>query len=229
MSHRASFCAEMWERTAKMRRAIHELPYNVELASGTLSESRFRHYIAQDSLYLRRYSRALALLAAKAPATPEGTEALRFWAQSAHEAMAVEQAMHGGFLDQFDIDAADLASAQMSPACQGYTDFLIATCYEQPYAVGVAALLPCFWIYQDVGEAIAAKSAPSNPYQAWIDTYSDPSFAAATEQAKALCDAAAAQASESDLAAMRHAFQLSTEFEFEFWSSAYEERGWPLR
>jgi thiaminase/transcriptional activator TenA len=61
------FSDEAWQRTAQLREAIHKLPFNTELAAGTLSRARFQAYIVQDALYLSQYSRALAIAAAKAP------------------------------------------------------------------------------------------------------------------------------------------------------------------
>ena len=56
---------------------------------------------------------------------------------------------------------------------------LLATAYHEPWEVLMAALLPCFWIYWDVGNTIARKAAPDNPYRPWIDTYSDEAFGTA--------------------------------------------------
>jgi thiaminase len=63
----ARFSDEAWQRTAALREAIHRLPFNTELAAGLLSRERFQTYIIQDAIYLGRFSRALAISAAKAP------------------------------------------------------------------------------------------------------------------------------------------------------------------
>src|SRR5205823_9430160 len=57
-----------------------------------------------------------------------------------------------------------------------------------PWEVLVAALLPCFWIYWDVGCAIARTAAPQNPYKAWIDTYADERFGEAVRTVIAITD-----------------------------------------
>ena len=63
------FSDEAWQGTGRLREAIHALPFNTELAAGTLPRDRFQHYIVQDALYLGQFSRALAIAAAKAPDT----------------------------------------------------------------------------------------------------------------------------------------------------------------
>ena len=46
------FSEEAWERSSALREAIHHLPFNTELAAGTLAPERFRFYILQDAIYL---------------------------------------------------------------------------------------------------------------------------------------------------------------------------------
>lgn len=219
------FTARVWRRNAGLIESIHGLPFNRELAEGTLDGERFRHYVVQDSLYLRRYGKALALCAARAP--EQG--ATDFFARSAHGAIEVERSMHAGFLERLGLPKDTLEGAEPSLACQAYTDFLLAACYEQPYCVAVAAILPCFWIYGEVGTAIAARAGADNPYRAWIDTYADESFAAAVEEAKRLTDAAAEAAGEGDRVRMEAAFHRSTWYEWLFWDSAYHRRMWPAQ
>ena len=163
------FSEAAWQRTARLREAIDELPFNTELAAGTLSRERFQGYIVQDALYLAQYSRILAIAGARGP----DAETLRAFGSCALEAVAVEQALHERYLTEFGVDPARLADAEPSPDCLGYTSFLLATAYHEPWEVLVAALLPCFWIYWDVGSRIAKHAAADNPYRAWIDTYAD--------------------------------------------------------
>jgi thiaminase/transcriptional activator TenA len=218
-----SFSEEAWAHTAPLREAIHRLAFNTELAAGTLARDRFQTYIVQDSLYLGRFSRALAIAAAKAP----DAETVQSFAQSALGAVAVEQALHREYLRQFGVDPVDIADAQPSPDCLAYTNFLIAAAYHEPWEVLVAALLPCFWIYWDVGCAIAQKAAPANPYRTWIDTYADERFGEAVRAVIGIADRAAAAATATTRAGMLAAFVRATQYEWLFWDGAYQRRDWP--
>jgi thiaminase (transcriptional activator TenA) len=212
------------QRTQILRNAIDVLPFNTELAAGTLVRERFQHYIIQDALYLGRFSRALAIAAAKAPDTPT----LQAFAQSALGAVAVERALHERYLRAFGIDPATLELAEPAPDCLAYTSFLLAAAYHEPWEVLVAALLPCFWIYWEVGCAIAKMAAPDNPYRAWIDTYADQRFGEAVQAVIATADRAAAAATETIRERMLAAFTRATQYEWLFWDGAYHRRGWPL-
>jgi thiaminase/transcriptional activator TenA len=219
-----SFTDQAWQRTAPLRAAIDALPFNRELAAGTLSRDRFQGYIIQDALYLDQYARTLALAGARGP----DAATLRAFAESALEAVAVEQALHEGYLTQFGIDPGLLSDAQASPDCLGYTSFLLATAYHEPWEILVAALLPCFWIYWDVGNTVARQAVAENPYRAWIDTYSDAGFGEAVKAVISATDRAAASTTPAIRERMMTAFIRSTQFEWLFWDGAYQQRGWPV-
>src|SRR4249920_2360262 len=192
------FSEEAWERTSTLREAIHRLPFNTELAAGSLAPDRFRWYILQDSIYLGEYARVLALAAAKAP---DGG-VVQWFGGAAVEAILVEQALHGRYLAEFGVAPDAIAEALPSPDCLAYTSFLLATAHQQPWEVLVAAVLPCFWIYWDVASAITAKAAPQNPYRAWIDTYADPRFGEAVQRVIDIADAASVNATTGRRTAM---------------------------
>jgi thiaminase/transcriptional activator TenA len=150
---------------------------------------------------------------------------LRLFAECALGAVAVEQALHGQYLTQFGADGVEAAA---SPDCLGYTSFLLATAYQEPWEVLMAALLPCFWIYWDVGNAIAREAAADNKYRAWIDTYSDQGFGDAVRAVIAATDKAADGTTAAVRARMMTAFIRCSQYEYLFWDGAYQLRGWPV-
>ena len=218
------FSDRIWQRTTPLREAIHALPFNQELASGTLKRETFQFYIVQDALYLDQYARALAMAGARGP---DG-ETLRAFGHYAIEAIAVEQALHERYLREFGVDPASVATAEPSPDCLGYTSFLMATAYHEPWEILVASLLPCFWLYWDVGTAIARTAAADNHYRAWIDTYADDAFGGAVRAVIASTDKAASAASDTVRARMATAFIRSCQYEWLFWDGAWRQRSWPV-
>jgi thiaminase (transcriptional activator TenA) len=218
------FSREAWDHNAAIYEAIRAMPFNAQLASGSLSEARFKHYITQDAHYLIGFGRALALAAAKAP----DADCIVQFAKSAEGALVVERALHGSFFKQYGITAQVFAQTPLSPACHHYICYLLATAYAEPYEVLLGALLPCFWIYAEVGRDIHARAAPANPYQAWIDTYAGEEFHAAVRAVIATTDEAAAEVSASLRARMHAAFTRATQLEWMFWDSAFRLETWPV-
>ena len=220
----AKFTDEVWAEAAPILRAIDAHPFVRELAEGTLSRERFQGYMIQDAVYLRGFGRALAFGAVKAP----DTEQILHFSRAAETAIVVERALHAGFLQQFGVDGATAEAAKASPTCAAYVDHLLATAMVGSFGDLAAAVLPCFWIYQDVGSRIAAGAGVGNPYQAWIDAYAGEEFAAAAARMRAVVDAEAAGAGAAQRASMRAAFLRSCRYEWMFWDAAWRLERWPV-
>jgi thiaminase/transcriptional activator TenA len=219
-----SFCDTIWDEIAPLRRAILEQPFLAELADGTLGAESFRHYILQDSLYLAEYARVLAIAAARAPSAAGRLE----FSDGAKVAVQVEEILHQAFFAQFGVTPAIVGAAEATPACLGYTSYLASLAATRSYEELIAGILPCFWVYWEVGCAIKPLATSPNPYAAWIDTYADPSFGAATARVRALVDEAAAGTTPAIREAMATAFRRAARFEWMFWDSAYRCAGWPI-
>src|SRR3954463_2617372 len=91
------FSRQAWERNSQTYELIRQMPFNAELAAGTLNEARFKHYITQDAHYLIGFGRALALAAAKAPSPDRIVQ----FAKSAEVAIIVERELHDSFFRQY--------------------------------------------------------------------------------------------------------------------------------
>jgi thiaminase (transcriptional activator TenA) len=217
------FFDEAQAQTALLRRAIQQLPFNRELAAGILTPERFRRYIVQDALYLKQFSRALSIASAKAP----GGAAIEFFARSAQTAVAVERALHKRYLVELGVDPTSLAESELSPDCLAYTSFLLATAHQEPWEILLAALLPCFRIYWEVGCQIAKEAAHDNPYRAWIDTYADPQFGEAVEEVISIANRAAEEVTAATRTRMLATYLRATQYEWLFWDGAYHGRKWP--
>ncbi|MEY9777262.1 hydroxymethylpyrimidine/phosphomethylpyrimidine kinase [Arthrobacter sp. MW3 TE3886] len=194
--------------------AIYALDFVRGLADGSLPEHEFAYYLAQDAIYLNGYSRVLARAAAIAPTEAEQL----FWARSAQTCLEVESELHRSWLSTRPTDST------LGPVTKSYVDHLLAASVSGSYGVLVAAALPCFWLYAEVGstlhrEFLAGGAPGEHPYADWLKTYADEDFAAATRQAIAYTDTAARRASESEREAMALAFRQSSRYEVDFFDA----------
>ncbi|MFQ3666618.1 MAG: TenA family protein [Sphingomonadaceae bacterium] len=219
-----AFSADAWAANAARYAAILALPFNRELADGSLAAARFREYMIQDAHYLEGFARALALLAARAP---DAGRIVQF-AQAASEAILVERSLHADMFRRFGVADSDFRAAEPSPVCAHYVRFLVATCATADWPVGLAAVLPCFWVYREVGHHIHGQARADNPYRAWIDTYAGEAFALAVDAVIAATDEAAAGAAPSTRLTMHAAFADAVRLEWMFWDSAWREARWPV-
>ena len=210
----ATIADQWWESIADLRDASDDLDFVKDLGSGTLPEDAFRFYLAQDALYLNGYARALAAASALAPTQDEQM----FWSYAAHGALAGEMELHRSFLGD---DAGDTGASaiEASPVTRAYVDHLAATAARGSYGELIAAVLPCFWLYRDIGHRLIDRNHPSHPYSRWLDTYADESFDADTNKAIDICSRHATTATTTERAAMDRAFRLSSWHEVEFFAA----------
>ena len=214
----------LWSDIEPIYDAILAHPFVTGLTDGTLPHSAFRHYIVQDSHYLRGYARALALCAAKA--TDE--DDLAMFAAHAGQAVAAEQELHAGLLGELGLTAEAAAALPVAPATQAYLSYLLATAYSGSYAEAVAAVLPCYWIYARVGEHLLGAGSPDPRYARWIDTYGGEGFQATVDAVLAATDRIGATVSAAELARMREHFTTTSRYEWMFWDGGYREESWPV-
>ncbi|MFD5277935.1 bifunctional hydroxymethylpyrimidine kinase/phosphomethylpyrimidine kinase [Pseudarthrobacter sp. NPDC058362] len=209
-----AFARQLWADAEDYLEDIFALPFIQALAAGNLSESEFAYYLAQDAIYLNGYSRVLARTSALAPTEAEQL----FWAGSAQQCLEVESELHRSWLSTRP------AQGGLGPVTKTYVDHLTAASASGSYAVLTAAVLPCFWLYAEVGRTlhagfVAAGEPAGHPYADWLRTYADEAFAAATRRAVAIVDEAGRNASETERTAMVTAFRHSCRLEVEFFDA----------
>ncbi len=210
---------ECWDSVGDWFAAICRHPFVVGLTDGTLPEAVFVRYLVDDAHYLDRYARVLAALAARAQ-DPAGIELL---AGSAVGAIAAERELHRGFLAPRGLDPDVDQVLEASPTCVAYTGFLESSSASAPFDVALAAVLPCFRVYAEVGRHVMARrSAGEHPYGAWIDTYAAPEFDEAVRRAEAYLDGVVV-----DRDSVLTAYRRSTRFEWMFWDAAWRGESWP--
>jgi thiaminase/transcriptional activator TenA len=210
-----SLTDEMWSAAKPTYDATLAHPYLAGLADGTLPRESFRFYLEQDAKYLVSFSEALRIVAAKSPRA-EWASTLR---RHATEAIDAERAMHAAY----GVSAAS-SSVRPARANRAYTWHLIRTARRGTFADGLAALLPCYWIYWEVGKELTRRGSKNPAYQRWIAEYGSESYG---ETVRAVLDMMNTEAARLDPAARRRAVSLfvqSARHEHAFWDMAWHRR-----
>jgi thiaminase (transcriptional activator TenA) len=215
---------EMWTAAAPTYSAILEHPFVTGLGDGSLDRASFQFYVVQDGHYLHGFARALALLAARAP-----TEAVTgLFAREAAAVITVERSLHAGLLAVLAATQGDAVVSGVAPATLAYTSYLMATCATGSFSDGVAAVLPCYWIYREVGRNLLARSSPDPLYARWIETYGGEEFDRAVWEMLELTDSIGAHLNTPDRQSALDHFVVAARYEWMFWDAAYHRSGWPI-
>ena len=219
-----SFSAELWQGAAGIYDAILAHPFLTGLTDGSLPHDAFAFYVVQDAIYLQGYAQALAAVASRA-ATPAQTE---MFARHAADAIAVEKTLHGSLLADLGIDPVSARQAEPAPANLAYTSYLLATVSTGSYAEGVGAVLPCYWIYAEVGRELLRRGSPDRRYQQWIDTYGSEEFGAVVQQVIDVVDELGPGLGTPERDRVHRHFRTTSRYEWMFWDMGYRQETWPV-
>lgn len=225
------FSDQLWAAGEAVHCEILAHPFLRGLTDGSLPRAAFRHFVVQDSHYLRDYARALAVCAAKAPTE----EDVRAFASDAVGALAAEQEMHADFMAELGPAPAEPGPGGASsdadgvlPTTRAYTSYLLATVYSGSFAEGLAAVLPCYWIYARVGAELLAKSSPDPLYARWIASYADEEFQSVVRRVLRLADRLGEGLSEAERRRAAEHFAVTARYEWMFWDAAWRGETWPV-
>jgi len=133
---------------------------------------------------LREYARALSLAGVRS----SDESALVMFNEHSAGAITVERSLHEGFLQDLGITQEEAQATEKSPTTLAYTSFLLKTATLGDYPEVLGAVLPCYWIYWEVGKALLERGSPNPMYQKWIDTYGGEEFGALVETVLELTD-----------------------------------------
>ena len=218
------FTADLWRSIEPVYAAILGHPFVAGLTDGSLPRPSFQFYAVQDALYLREFARALSIAAARAPRD----EWIIMFNEHAAGALKVERELHEGFFKEFGLGPGDVASTPLAPTNLAYTSYLLAVAHAAPFHEAVAALLPCYWIYWEVGKALERSGSPDPLYTRWIGTYASTEFGGVVEAVLDCADALARDLKPAEREAMKRHFITTSRYEWMFWDMGLRRETWPV-
>ena len=221
---KTTFSQELWSSGEATYTSILQHPFLTGLTDGTLDKAAFRYFVIQDSHYLRAYARALSLVSARAT----DPDAVALFAAHASSAIEVEKDLHVSLLHGLGLSASDVDDEGSGPTTLAYTSYLLGVCATGTYAEAVAAVLPCYWIYRDVGRELLAQSSPDPLYAEWIATYGSPEFDAVVESVLAVTAQLGTDLGEAERRRCHGHFATTTRYEWMFWDAAHRQLTWPV-
>ena len=214
----------LWRAIEPIYTAILAHPFLRGLTDGSLPPETFRFYAVQDALYLRDFARALSLAAAHAPRE----EWIIMLNEHAAGALTVERTLHESFFAGWGLSPEAVAATPLAPTNLAYTTYLLAVAYGRPFHEAIAALLPCYWIYWEVGKTLERAGSRDPLYARWIGTYASEEFGAVVRAVLACTDTLAAGLGDDDRAAMHRHFVTTSRYEWMFWDMGWRRETWPV-
>jgi thiaminase/transcriptional activator TenA len=218
-----AFTKELWQSIEPIYAAILRHPFLRGLTDGSLPRESFKFYAVQDALYLREFARALSLAGAKAPED----DWIIMFNEHAAGALKVERSLHESFFQEFGLTHEAVASTPMAPTNLAYTSYLLAVAYGRPFHEALAAVLPCYWIYWEVGKELERAGSADPLYKRWIGTYASEEFGSVVRDVLAAADKVAEHLTPAEREAMRGHFVSTSRYEWMFWDMGLRRETWP--
>ncbi|KAF4352651.1 hypothetical protein F8388_012682 [Cannabis sativa] len=208
-------------------------PFAVALASGNLKIETFRHYVAQDSHFLKAFAHAYEL----AEECADDDDAKPVISKLRTDILD-ELKLHDSLVQEWSTDLAKVDV--VNSATVKYTDFLLATASGKvegvkapgklatPFertkvaAYTLGAMTPCMRLYAFLGkefQELQKDNEDSHPYQKWIDNYTSESFQASAVQTEELLDKLSVSLTGEELDIIEKLYHQAMKLEIEFFTS----------
>ncbi|MBN1073943.1 TenA family transcriptional regulator [Clostridium botulinum] len=158
---------DIWEEYLKH-------PFIIELKQGTLDIEKFKHYIVQDSIYLKEYARVYALGMYKSKTLKE----IQNFYSILSFVNADETSTRLKYLKEWNITQEDIEIAEVKKENKEYIDFMMKIAEECEVPEILMATLPCMFSYCYIGKEII-KNTPhieSTKYWDFIQDYASDSY-----------------------------------------------------
>ena len=213
----------LWVDAADIFAKIIDHPFLHGLVDGRLDRGCFAQFLEEDRHYIRAFARSLNLLAVKSP-RPQWS---RMFTGHAADAIAAEEALQTQLLQALGSVVTE-STPSGSPTTFAYAAHLIANCYDGSFLEGLATILPCYWIYAEVGAVLQAVGSPDPVYADWITSYAGPEYAGVVASVLDVVDELGTQDGAAGKRRCLELYRMGARLEWMFWDAAYRRETWPV-
>ena len=206
---------ESWEQSLNH-------PFVQGIVQGNLPLDTFKFYILQDIYYLKHFGKVHAIAASQA----EDFQVTGMLAEKAKMTAQAELTVHREHAELLNITNEEMNQFRPAPTAYAYTSHLYRAALSGQLAQTVAAMLPCYWLYADIGKTNQDAKPGQTIYQNWINMYADDWFQTSTQEQIDLLNQLAEEASDKEKEKIKEQFVIAKEYELAFWEMAYTKEEW---
>ncbi len=184
--------------------AVLRHPFVSGVFAGTLAKGPFVLFLQQNLIYLAHYAAVLETLAGRLVrerGLKGESEAFAAWAQETLDMRDWTASYVKDLEGEIPQNAAAIG------ALQSYVDFEEACAQGESLAAAVAAVLPCFWLWDAFGRKLRpGAKIDGNPFRAWVEGMGSEAAHASCIKILAVAESLARDASLEEKARMTDVF-----------------------
>lgn len=219
-----SFSEQMKTAALPYWEASYRHPFVTGIVDGSLPLEKFRYYVLQDSYYLSHFARIQSLGAVKSP----DFQTTNRMAEHTSATYQAELKLHEKFSKLLNITNKERENFIPAPNAYAYTSHLYRAAHNGHLGDIIAAILPCYWLYHEIGQRFKGAKPDEPIYQEWIQTYGTEWFKELVEEQIERLDTIADQLNEEDKDRLKEHFLISSYYELHFWEMAYTMEKWDI-
>ncbi len=216
------FSEQLREKTKNSWDKSLNHPFVRGIAEGDLPLETFKNYIMQDIYYLKHYGKVHAFAAAHA----DDFSVSASLAEKAKNTAEAELTVHKEHAEILNITDEDIENFKPAPTAYAYTSHLYRASLSGSLAQIIAAILPCYWLYADIGMKYKDADPDEEIYRNWIGMYASDWFQESTQEMIDLMDDLADKAGEDEKNRITEQFVIAKDYELAFWEMSYTFEKW---
>ncbi|MEI3604951.1 thiaminase II [Pseudogracilibacillus sp. SE30717A] len=197
-------------------------PFVQGIVKGDLPLDNFKYYILQDIYYLKHYGKVHAIAASQA----EDFQLTALLAQKAQKTAQAELTVHNEHAEILNITKEDMENFKPAPTAYAYTSHLYRATMSGNLAHSVAAMLPCYWLYADIGKKNEGATPEPVIYRNWIKMYASEWFQESTNEMIDILNTLVEDMNDQEKEKVKEQFIIAKEYELHFWEMSYTKETW---
>jgi thiaminase (transcriptional activator TenA) len=203
-------------------------PFVKALGDGSLPQEVFQFYICQDARFLDHLAKSFAFAVTRS----DDQDEMQAFGERLLHTLAVEKVLHHQFAVRFGLTVDQMMATPMAPTNYAYTRHLLHIAATDSLAALLTSLLPCAWIYSEVGRLFTSGTGglpgPGHAYADWIGTYASVEFEQVGAWLRERLNRKTEGLPESELQRLEAIFLTSSRYEYMFWDMAWRRERWPV-
>lgn len=215
-----TFSTAVHQQAAHLWQQSFDHPFIKEMANGQLPIRKFRFYCIQDYRYLEIFNHLQRQVMDQLSAVYLIPRNLFEMDDSQLEIQERER-----YFQEMSVSPEEYRDADLAPTNYDYLNHLRQSVADSA-EVGLAALLPCPWLYNELAEYWQDQHSPEPMYDHFFATYAAVAASGEKQRMMAALDTVADGVDQATQDRMQRAFMRSSFYELHFWQMAMEEQQW---
>ena len=174
-----------------------------------------------EVIFVRKIRFIIAMLAAKATEEQD----VAYFLQSAQFIHEAELELHRTTFRELGVTEETIANFEPAPAAYNYVSHMYQAFFTGTLAEAYAAILPCPWLYQEIGMRLRGATPNVKLYDEWLQLYGSVDMEQKIAEQKAMMNRFAAMPGNDERTLLEH-FKRSCYYEWQFWEMSWTAQTW---